>query len=102
MTENHEFAPRVIEASAGETIAFVNDSDEPHTVTAYESSLPDGARFFASGGADTERAARDDVVRGLIEPGGEYRVSLDRPGTYRYFCIPHEGEGMKATIEVGR
>ncbi|QBQ54317.1 plastocyanin/azurin family copper-binding protein [Nitrosococcus wardiae] len=29
-----------------------------------------------------------------MPPGGTYRHTFTVPGTYRYFCIPHEAQGM--------
>ncbi|MDQ3954353.1 MAG: plastocyanin/azurin family copper-binding protein [Actinomycetota bacterium] len=102
MTSDHVFDPAFVEGSfLGQEITFVNESDEPHSVTAYQDGLPDGANFFSSGGFDTEQAARDNVGEALIAPGEEFTVTLEEPGTYEYFCIPHEGHGMKGEIQVG-
>lgn len=94
------FSPAEITIDVGETVAFVNDSTQSHTVTAYEDRIPDGAPYFASGGFSTEAAARDDLAEGLIDPGERYEVTFEEPGTYEYFCIPHEELGMTGTITV--
>lgn len=94
------FEPEEFSASVGETIVFENTSSEIHTVTAYEDGIPDGASYFASGGATSEEEARSKLEEGLIEPGGTFELTLDEPGTYRYFCIPHEGSGMIATLTI--
>ena len=100
MTRAQAFDPERIEVSAGETVTFTNDSDESHTVTAYSDGVPEGGDYFASGGFDSEDAARSDLSAGLIAPGESFEVTLDGPGTYSYFCIPHEGAGMRGTIVV--
>jgi plastocyanin len=100
MPEGHRFSPSTIEVTVGEQITFENDSSESHTVTAFEESLPDGADYFASGGAATEDEARDNVGDGLIDGGDTFTLTLDEPGTYKYFCIPHESQGMTGTIVV--
>lgn len=100
MTSDLRYMPTRIEVRAGEIVSFVNDSSEVHTVTATQSELPAGATFFASGGFDGEKAARSDIAAGFIEEGGKYEVTLDEPGTYPYFCVPHEASGMKGTIVV--
>jgi plastocyanin len=69
-------------------------------VTAYGDSLPDGAEFFASGGASSEQDARDDLSGGLLTEGETFSVTFSEPGTYEYFCIPHEQVGMTGTIIV--
>jgi plastocyanin len=102
MSSAQRFEPEELEIQVGTELTFTNGSDEAHTVTAYEDSLPDQARYFASGGADDEAGAREGLAEALIEPGQTFTVTLDTPGTYRYFCIPHESAGMKGTIVVSR
>lgn len=97
---DHAFSPARITVSAGAEVTWVNDSGQAHTVTAYEDSLPEGAPYFASGGAPSEEAARADLSAGLIRPGETFSVTFEVPGTYRYFCIPHEGQGMTGTVVV--
>jgi plastocyanin len=96
MLEGHRFDPGIAVVSAGTTVTFANESEEAHTVTAVD-GVP---RYFASGGFASEDEARDDLSDGLVAPGESYEVTFDEPGTYDYFCIPHEDEGMKGTIEV--
>ena len=100
MPGGHSFTPERIEIAAGETVEFVNRSAESHTVTAYEEELPATAEYFASGGAPDEAAARENLSEGLIKPGDSYSLRLDAPGTYKYFCIPHETDGMVGEIVV--
>ena len=100
MAAGQRFEPVRITVDAGQTVVFSNTSDESHTVTAYDDDLPSGADYFASGGFADEEAARDSVSEGLLESGEEFEVTLTEPGTYEYFCIPHEASGMKGTIVV--
>ena len=100
MTDDHRFDPETITVSIGSTITFKNDTAESHSVTAYEDEVPQAADYFSSGGLSSEQAARDSVTETLIGAGETYEVTLDVPGTYRYFCIPHESHGMTGTIEV--
>ena len=99
MTDEELFAPGTITVGAGSTIEFRNFSDQAHTVTAYGDSLPAGASYFSTGG-DSEARARKNLSEGLIDPGDAYFLPLTVPGTYRYFCIPHENLGMTGTIVV--
>lgn len=100
MDDGNRFDPGTVTVRAGETLRFVNDSSQAHTVTAYEDSLPDGLRYFSSGGFDAEQNARDDVGRALIDPGESFEVTFSVPGRVRYFCIPHETQKMVGTIVV--
>jgi len=100
LTGEHAFSPSSITVEAGTTIEFSNVSSEAHTVTAYEDGVPAGADYFATGGFDKERAARAHLSDGLLTEGDIFRLTLPEPGTYRYFCIPHEDDGMTGTIVV--
>jgi plastocyanin len=61
---------------AGDTVRFVNDDDDAHTVTAADKS-------FDSGGLDA---------------GEAWVHTFTKPGTYAYICALHPY--MKATIVV--
>ena len=100
MQSGQRFEPEELTVDAGATVTFVNESDEAHTVTAYEEDLPADASYFSSGGIESEDEARDDVAGGLLSQGEEFEVTFDVPGTYRYFCIPHESSGMIGRIVV--
>ncbi len=97
------FRPAQIEVSAGTTVVWRNTSSHAHTVTAYEAQIPDAAAFFASGDFDTEDAAVGawrNGAGGALYSGDEYRHTFELPGTYGYFCIPHEMQGMTGTVVV--
>lgn len=96
------FSPETITVTAGTSLRWENSSEIEHTVTAYEEQIPDDATYFASGGFDSEQAARNNVTEGLIAPGAEYEHTVTEPGTYEYYCIPHESSGMIGTIRVER
>lgn len=48
-------------------------------------SFPSGASAFGSD---------------LLQPGGSFYHTFDKPGTYHYVCVVHETEGMKGTVIV--
>lgn len=100
MEPSRSFEPVMLTIPAGETVSFVSESDDAHTVTAYEDGIPENASYFASGGFESEGKSRDDVAGGLLSPGENFEVTFDVPGTYRYFCIPHEDLGMTGRIVV--
>ena len=100
MTGDFGFDPKIATIEPGQTVTWENTSDVDHTVTAYEDEIPDSATYFASGGFESERAARNHVTEGLIAPGGEYEHTFEEPGAYEYYCVPHEGSGMVGTVQV--
>ena len=101
MTEGFAFSPERLQVAPETTVRWVNDGDVGHTVTAYEAGIPERAAYFASGGFDGERAARNDVRSGLLDAGESYEHTFDVEGTYGYFCVPHESSGMTGTVVVG-
>ena len=100
MADGQRFEPATITIEAGETVTWMNESEEAHTVTAYGDEIPEGASYFASGDSSNEEEARDSLSESLIKSGESFEVTLDEPGTYEYYCIPHESNGMKGTIVV--
>lgn len=87
------FEPKVVVVHTGDTVEWHNDSMLVHTVTAdpklaaraEDVHLPVGALPFNSG---------------FLVPKATFRHTFQRAGRYRYFCLPHEGAGMIATVEV--
>lgn len=100
MTDGFRFDPKRITVSTGTTVKWTNDSDVGHTVTAYDDQIPADAAYFASGGFDSEKAARNDVSGGLLASGDSYEHTFEISGSYEYVCIPHESSGMTGTVVV--
>ncbi|MDQ3952302.1 MAG: plastocyanin/azurin family copper-binding protein [Actinomycetota bacterium] len=100
MVEGQRFQPAELLVAAGTTVTFVNDSAEAHTVTAYDDGIPEDADYFSSSGSESEDDARDDLADGLVGQESTYEVTFGAPGTYEYFCIPHEDRSMRGTIVV--
>jgi plastocyanin len=105
MNDELAFVPETLTVSVGDTVTWENVGSIGHSVTAYEDELPEGAEYFASGGFDSEQAAKDAYAPGDTDagdiPGGEsWEYTFETAGTYEYFCIPHEQAGMVGTIEV--
>jgi plastocyanin len=95
MTVDNVFDPKTITIKSGETVVWKNVSDLPHTVTAMsgiaatadDASLPPNAQEFNSG---------------VIPKGKDFSHTFTVPGTYKYFCIPHEHLGMVGTVVVSK
>ncbi|OYR73597.1 halocyanin [Halorubrum sp. E3] len=97
------FEPTEVTVAVGDTVVWENTSARGHTVTAYESAIPDAAEYFASGGYDGETAAREawaDEFGGRLENGDRYSHTFEVAGRYDYVCIPHEAGGMVGTVFV--
>jgi plastocyanin len=78
---NTAFNPPQIEVEAGTTVTWINADTTAHTVTAGTRDAPTG--LFDSGNLD---------------PGGTFSFTFTEPGTYDYFCTPHDG--MDGTVVV--
>lgn len=93
MNNQLQFVPEKVTIIAGQSVKWVNNSVLVHTVTTDPSwaatpdsvKLPDGAETFHSGNMD---------------PNDIFIHTFETPGTYKYFCVPHEGANMIGLVEV--
>ena len=77
------FHPESLNVFAGDTVTWVNKGRLPHTTTSGVNGKPDGLW-------DSRH----------LERGESFSYVFSRPGTYRYFCRPHHGLGMKGVVVV--
>ena len=71
------YAPAELTVPQGTTVEFTNEDSTPHTATA------------KGGGFDS----------GTIKPGKSAEVTLDRTGTFAYFCSFHPFMNGTITVE---
>jgi len=64
---NFAFGPQTLTVRAGMTVTWVNDDEEPHTVTASDHSYHSP----------------------ILNTGGRVSHRYDAPGQYAYFCSLH-------------
>ena len=96
------FDPSSVTVTQGDTIAWTYAAGEPHSVSAYGDGIPEGATYWASGGFDSEEAARTgwENGEGAVQSGQSYVHTFETTGTHEYFCIPHEAAGMVGEVVV--
>lgn len=103
--DRNAFTPKTYETTVGEPIRWKNTSGSVHTVTAYGGVFETSeADYFASGGYESESAARDawfDDQGGAIGVGETFEHTIEVPGEYQYFCVPHETDGNGRIRMVG-
>ena len=87
MTDGLVFDPDELTIAPGDTVVWENVGSIGHSVTAYEDDIPDEAEYFASGGFDSEQAARNAYPEGDIPGGESYQHTFEVEGEYAYFCI---------------
>ena len=78
--EDNFFDPANITVEPGTTVMWVQSGDNSHTTTSYDGLWDSG---MIEGGTD-----------------GTFSFTFEEPGTYDYFCIPHEDLGMVGTVTV--
>jgi plastocyanin len=78
--EDNFFAPANITVEPGTTVTWVQSGDNPHTTTSYDGLWDSG---IIEGGS-----------------GGTFSFTFEEPGTFEYFCIPHEEMGMIGSVTV--
>ena len=101
MTDGLVFDPDGLTIAPGDTVVWETVGSVGHSVTAYEDGIPDDAEYFASGGLESEQAARNAYPQeGDVASGETYEHTFEVEGEYEYFCIPHESAGMVASITV--
>lgn len=87
------FIPATITINAGEQVVWKNTStyyhnvvDDPgRAINRVDVSFPSGTSAFGSA---------------LLQPGGTFYHTFDKPGTYHYVCVVHETGGMRGTVIV--
>ena len=97
------FEPAELTVQQGETVAWKYAAGDAHNVAADEDKIPDDAEYWASGGFDSETAARDGWENGkgaLHRSGQVYVHTFETAGTHEYLCVPHEAAGMVGTVIV--
>nr|WP_239121708.1 plastocyanin [Spirulina major] len=85
-----KFVPDTLQIKPGDTVNFVMNKLAPHNVVFNKG--PDGANLAALSSSKL-----------LFAPGQTYATTFpqDVPlGIYQYYCQPHRGAGMVASITV--
>lgn len=92
-TDALKFEPASLTISKGTAVTWRNGSQTVHTVTDDPTKATDKADAALPAGAQPWDS-------GNLNPGQTFSHTFDVPGTYKYFCIPHEAAGMTGTIIV--
>ncbi len=93
MTPALTFEPAAITVRVGDKVEWRNRSPITHTVTADPRITADASNVELPEGASPFNSA-------AIPAGQVFRYTFTVPGTYRYVCLPHEGQKMFGTVVV--
>jgi plastocyanin len=98
--KGYRFEPAEITVHAGDAVEFQNVVGGPHDVTFWADSIPAGA-------AAQLQANMPNTTGPLASPlfvtdGETYTISTAKlkPGTYRFYCMPHLALGMHGVLVV--
>lgn len=83
------FVPAKLSICKGDSVKWTNNKAGPHNVVFDEDAIP--------AGVDQEKISMSDQ---LGDPGDSFTMKFDTAGTYEYYCEPHRGAGMQATLTV--
>jgi plastocyanin len=83
------FVPDEVTIKAGESVTWLGNKGMPHNVVFDEENVPDGT--------DLAKLNHEDMIN---DEGEKVTSKFDKPGTYGYYCEPHRGAGMNATVVV--
>jgi plastocyanin len=93
MTDQLRFVPDKLTVKVGDTVTWQNTGSVAHTVTADPAKAQNKAHVKLPAGAEPWDS-------GILTGGLSWSRRFDVPGEYAYFCIPHEANGMVATLTV--
>jgi plastocyanin len=85
---DNTFQPNPIQVSIGDTVTWINDDSQPHTVISGSNGIPDN-KFNSS----------PNFIP-LMAPGATFSHTFTEAGEYPYFCLLHPN--MIGTVSVVR
>lgn len=93
-----------IDVPVGSTVTWTNESNNaPHTITFPIAGQPlpalPGDPFTPPMGGPTYDGTQV-TNSGVLASGQNYSLTFTKAGTYVYYCLFHDGEGMAGTIVV--
>jgi plastocyanin len=83
------FEPSEFTVKSGDTITFKNNAGYPHNIVFDEDEVPSGV--------DVSKISQEEYLNAA---GETFSITLTVPGTYSFYCEPHQGAGMVGKITV--
>lgn len=93
MTNDLKFKPDRLTIKVGETVTWRNTGTVPHTATCDPNKASNKSNVKLASGAEPWDS-------GIVQGGKSFSHTFAKAGEYKYFCIPHELQGMVATLTV--
>jgi plastocyanin len=94
------YEPASLTIKVGDRVRWINVSGGPHNVAFYADRIPAGASAFLQ--AAMTRRIGDLAGELLFQANAVYEIGFAGapPGTYVYFCTPHEMLGMTGQLTI--
>jgi plastocyanin len=87
------YEPAKLTVKVGQSVEWINTGESVHSVTLVPADAQSPKDVSEPKGAPT-------FDSGFMPPGGIFTYTFRVPGTYRYFCVPHEKAGMVGIVVV--
>ncbi len=87
------YKPATVTVKVGDTVQWINTGKTLHSVTLVPEIAQNPANVAEPKGAKT-------FDSGFMPPGATFSYTFTVPGTYKYFCVPHEKAGMVGDVVV--
>jgi plastocyanin len=87
------YEPAKVTVKAGQPVEWINTGKNVHSVTL----VPDDAQNPQD---VSEPMGATTFDSGFMAPGSKFTHTFTVPGTYHYFCVPHEKAGMVGVVVV--
>ncbi len=87
------YEPSKVTVKVGEAVEWVNTGKNVHSVTLVPEDAQNPRDVAEPKGAST-------FDSGFMAPGAKFSYTFKVPGTYHYFCVPHEKAGMVGVVIV--
>jgi len=96
----YSFKPSTVQIKVGQSVKFVTASGGPHNVTFDPQDIPAGA----AAALDQDMPQQQAKLTGPLvpNPNDSYVITFKgaTPGTYKFYCLPHQSLGMQGTIVI--
>lgn len=101
-----QFFPPAVNIKEGDSIVWRNDTQTPHTVTIGPppafTDITETPVVKPAGGVYTGGNANSGTLWSIPDPAANktFELVFAKQGSYNYYCLLHENQGMVATVNV--